>query len=149
MEGPFGLGAVAVEFHAVVIRVVEVERLAHAVVGGTVEADAGLLEAAQGVCERGAVGIENGGVIESGVSGCWRAAAEAFPGVEADVVVVSARGEKRGGGAEALHDFKAEDIAVETDRAFQIRHLEVDVADADAGVDGGRVHAFMMFQGGR
>ncbi len=38
---PFRLGAVAVQFHPVAVRVVEVERLAHAVVAGSGQRDPG------------------------------------------------------------------------------------------------------------
>ena len=129
--GPFGGGAVAVEFDAVLVGVAQIEGFAHAVVGRAFERDAGGDEAAQGVGERGAVGIKNRGVVEAGGAGGGRGAAAAFPGVEADVVMVTAGGDERGLRAEALHEFEAEHVAVEGERAVEVGDLEVDVADAD------------------
>ena len=49
--------------------------------------------------------------------------------------MVAPRRDERGLVAVALHDVEAEDVAVERQRAVDIRHLQVDVADVDAGVD--------------
>ena len=37
--------------------------------------------------------------------------------------------------ADALHHLEAEDALVEGERAVEVRHLEVDVPDVDAGID--------------
>ena len=111
--GPLGFGAVPVEFDSVVVGVVEVEGLADAVVGGSVEGDIGGEEAVECVGERGTGGVEDGEVVEAGGSGRGRGATEGLPGVEADVVVVASGGEEGGGVAEVLGDVEAEDSVVE------------------------------------
>jgi hypothetical protein len=134
--GPFGLGAVAVEFDAILIGVAEVEGFAHAVIRGPVELDAGLDEAAKGIGEGGAVRVKDRGVIEPGGAGRGRASATAFPGVEADVVMVAAGGDEGGLGAEALLEFEPEHAAVKGEGAVKVGDLEVNVTDADGGMEG-------------
>ena len=76
-------------------------------------------------------------MIEPRGSRRGRRAAEALPGVQPDVVMVTAR---RNEGClvtvPPLGQLKAENAAVEPQRPFQVSHLEVDVTDADLGVDG-------------
>jgi hypothetical protein len=52
------------------------------------------------------------------------------------VVVVSPGGDESGLVAVPLHLVEAQNVAVETERAVDVRHLEVDVPDVDARVDG-------------
>jgi len=52
------------------------------------------------------------------------------------MVMVAAGRDERGLGAEALHELEAEHAAVEVQRTRQVGDLQVDVTDADAGVDG-------------
>ena len=47
---------------------------------------------------------------------------------------ISAGGEKSGAGAEALHQLEAKKSAIELERTFDVRDLEVHVADADLGI---------------
>ncbi len=133
---PLGRGAVPVELDAVAIRVAEVERLADAVVGGAFERDARADETAECVGQLGASGVDDREVVETGGSGTGRRATLALPGVEADVVMVAAGGEKCGAGADALGDLEAEDIAVEGEGAIEVGHLEMDVADARFRMNG-------------
>ena len=57
------------------------------------------------------------------------------PGVQADVMVVAAGGDEGRFIAQPLLQLEAEHAAVEVERAVDVRHFEVDVADVDAGVD--------------
>jgi hypothetical protein len=59
----------------------------------------------------------------------------AFPGVETDVMMVSTRGDEGRAGAVALRELEAEHAAVKGQRALQIGHLQMNVADADSGMD--------------
>jgi hypothetical protein len=63
------------------------------VIAGAVERDAGLAQPPQGVTERGTIGISNREMIEAGRAGRRRVAVAAFPGVQADVVVIAAGAE--------------------------------------------------------
>ena len=69
-------------------------------------------------------------MVEAGGAGSGSGAAERFPGVEADVVVVAAGGEEGCGVADALGDLEAEDAVVEGEGAVEVGDAEVDVADA-------------------
>ena len=133
---PFFLRPVAVELDAVLVGIAQIQRLADAVVAGAVELDAGLDHAIQRIRQRRARGIENGGVKQPG--GAWRRrmAALAFPGVEADVMVIAAGRNERRTGAHPLHHLEAEHAAIEPQRAFEIGDLEMDMPDAGAGNDG-------------
>jgi hypothetical protein len=50
-------------------------------------------------------------------------------------MVLSSRGNKRRLRSRALHQFKPKEAAVKRERAFQIGHLQVDVADLNPLVD--------------
>jgi len=117
---------------------VEVEGFADAVVGSAVEGDVGGEEAAEGVGQGCARGIEDGEVIEAGGAGWGRLAAEGLPGVEADVVVVAAGGEEGRGVAHAQRDVEAEDAVIEGEGAVEVGDAEVNVAHAGLGMDSGR-----------
>ena len=134
--GPLAFGAIPVELDTVVVGIVEVEGLADAVVGGSVEGDVGGEEAVQSVGQCCAGGIEDGEVVEAGGSGRWRRAAEALPGVEADVVVVVTCGEECGRVADVLGDLEAENAVVEGEGAVEVGYAEMDVADAGLGMNG-------------
>jgi hypothetical protein len=64
-------------------------------------------------------------------------AAAAFPGVETNVVVIAASGEESRFRATAEHQLETEDTTIESERALEIGHLEMDVANTDTGVDRG------------
>ena len=138
--GPLFLRAIPVEFDAVLIRITQIECFADAMIGGTIERDVGMLQTPEGIGEAGTGGVEDGQVIEAGGAGGRRRAAEAFPGVEANVVMVATCGDERGTVAEALHQLEAQHTAVEAKGAFQVGDLEMDMADADIGVNGEWVH---------
>ena len=70
-------------------------------------------------------------MVQAGRAGWWRLAARALPCVQADVMMITTGSHKRRLLAEALSDFKAEHVAVKGKRAFQIGHLQVNVANPD------------------
>src|SRR5256885_15601843 len=82
--------AIPIELDAVLVRIAQIERLAHAMVARAVERDAGVDQAAQRTRERGAGRVEDRDVIEPGRALRRRRAALAFPGVEPDVMVIAA-----------------------------------------------------------
>ena len=132
---PLGLRAVPVQLDAVLVGIAQVERLADAVVAGPVQRDPGREHAAQGVGQLGPARVENGGVEQPRRAGRRRLSAAALPGVEADMVVVAAGRDEGRLAAVALHQFEAEHAAIEGEGAVEIGHLQVDVADGDAGPD--------------
>src|SRR5580704_11246787 len=152
--GPEVARAIPVEFDAVVVGVAEIDGFANAVVGGAFEGNFCGEDAAKGGGEFRARGVDDGGVVEAGGARWRRVAGETFPGVQADVMVIAAGGEERGGVAHALHNLQAEHAGVELDGALEVADLEVDVADADAwvgdvGLRGlivvrGRTHSFHL-----
>jgi len=131
---PFCARAVVVELDPVAVGVGEVDRDVRAVVDRVAVVEQPL----DRVGELAAVGVEKRDVVEPGVPGRGRRAGGALPGVQADVVVVIAGGEERGvdpGLAPVGDQVEAEDVVVEGDRAVQIGDPQVDVPDADGGVD--------------
>jgi hypothetical protein len=107
----------------------------YAVVGSAVQRDTGTQHAPQAVCKFAPSGIENRQVIESGRTRRRSLAAEAFPGVQADVMVIPTRSQKSRAIADALRNSEAEDIAIKCERTLKIRHLQVDMTDTGLRVD--------------
>lgn len=136
VDGPVGAGAIPVELDTVLVGVAEVECFTDAVVGCTVELNAGSEQATEGVAEGCARGIDDGEVIEPRGAGRGGLAAETFPGVEADMMVIAAGGEEGSGIAHALGDVEAEDTVIEGQGAVEVGNAEMDVTHADAGMNG-------------
>ncbi len=67
-----------------------------------------------------------------------RMSAQAFPRVQPDVMMITARADKRRARSHALRQFKSQHSAIKSQRPLQIRDLEVDMPDPDAGTDGTR-----------
>jgi len=111
------------------------------VVGGALERDSGFDEAAKGVGEIGAGGVKDGEVVEAGGAGRGGMAVGAFPGVQPDMLVVSAGGDEGGRAAHLLHELESEDAAVEIEGAGERGDFEVHVSNASAGGDARAGHA--------
>src|SRR5258708_29764261 len=75
-------------------------------------------------------------MVEPRRAGRRRRAAQALPGVQPDVMVISARRDEGRALAEALGQLEAEHAAIESQRPLDLRDLEVYVADANLGIDG-------------
>ena len=132
---PLLFGAIPVQFDAVAFRVAQIDGFAHAVVGRAFERNLRHEHSAKSFRERGARGIHDRGVVQTSGAARWERAAEAFPGVERDVVVIATRGEKHGSFPEPLGDLKPEDPGVELQRAVEIGHFQVYVADSHVRVN--------------
>ncbi len=67
----------------------------------------------------------------------WRRrwTARALPRVQSDVMMITARRKKRRLFAVALRHLKAQYITPEPERAFKVGNLQVDMADADSGIN--------------
>ena len=68
-------------------------------------------------------------MIKASRTAYWRWAAKALPGIQSNVMVVSASREKSGGIADTLSDRKYEYVTVEGERAVEIGDLKVDMAN--------------------
>jgi hypothetical protein len=122
---------------AVLVGITQVKRLAHAVVGGPVEANAGLVYTPEGVGQCRPGGVQNRHVVQPRRA-WWRWGTPAtFPRIQPDVVVVPARRHKRRLGAETLHEGKPQHVDVKGQRAFEVGDFQVHMPDAGTGIDGG------------
>ncbi len=126
---PFLARAIAIQLDPVVIRIGEIDRLTHAMIRRTMYLHAGLKQAPNGPRQILARWIANSDVIQPGVAGGRGRPAEALPGVETDVMVIAAGGDEGGLTPVPLHQLETEDVDVKGERAFQVGHLEVHVAD--------------------
>src|SRR5690349_14919351 len=72
-------------------------------------------------------------MIEAGVMRGRRRSAEAFPGVEAEVVVIVPRGKEGCAVAKSGHQIEAQYSTIELQRAIEAAHFQVHVADTGAG----------------
>jgi hypothetical protein len=140
---PLGARAVVVELDAVAVRIGQVDRDGAAVVGGVVDRELVVEQAAHGAAELAAVGVEERDVVETGVPlRRWRTA-RAVQAVQADVVVVVAGREQHHVEADLARirrHGQAERVAVERKRAIEVGDAQVHVSDAHRGVDGFLVH---------
>src|SRR5215218_856763 len=140
---PLPARPVVVELDAVAVGVVQVHRHRAAVVGGMVGREAVVDEAADRLCQLAPVRVDERDVVEPGVVGVGGRRPGALERVQADVVVVVACRQKDGRQAPRPavgDDLEAEGVAVERQRAVDVHHAEVDMADADGGVDGFVAH---------
>src|SRR3954465_4891112 len=127
---PLRLRTVAVELDSVLIRVAQVKCFAHAMIGGTIEGNAGLDHATQRIAQSRARGIKDCQVIQTRGSCSGRRTAFALPGIQPDMVVVSAGRDECGRVAHALHDLESQHADVKAERAFKVRDLQMHMADA-------------------
>src|ERR1700709_2786256 len=98
-------------------------------VAGAVELDARLAHAMQRIGERGAGRVQNRGVKQPGGAGRRWMAALALPGVQPDVVVITARRNECRLVAVTLHDLEAEHAAIKSQRAVEIGDFEMNMPD--------------------
>src|ERR1700675_1348126 len=79
-------------------------------------------------------------MVEPGGARRRRGASAALPGVQPDMVVVAA-GRDEGGAGPAGGQRKSQHAAIEIERPLQVCDLEVDVADLDPVIDGGKAQS--------
>src|ERR1039458_8914135 len=103
--------------------------------------DACRQQSAQRIRQQCARRIQDGHVIQTRRSRRWRRTAFAFPRVQPDVVMVAASRNEGPLRAETLLQFKAEHLTIKFQRAFEIGHLKMNVADADTRINGLSVHS--------
>ena len=149
LRGHCSFGPVPIQLDAVLVGIAQIERFADAVIAGAVERNAGLDHAMQRVRQRGAGRIKNRGVKQPRRSRRRRMAAFAFPGVQADVVVIAAGRNERRAGAQALHQFEAEHAAIKSQRAIEIGDLEMNMPDPRSRDDGRGFSGMVCSVGGR
>src|SRR5215218_9255798 len=133
--GPLVARTVAIELDAVAVRVVQVDRLADAVVARAGQRHAGVDDSSHRVGERLSVGVADRRMEETGRVARRRRRAFRLPRAQTDVVVIPAGSDERRLLAVAVHHLEAEDAAVEADRTLEVADLEVNVSDVDAGID--------------
>src|ERR1700674_32330 len=104
-------------------------------IGGAVERDVSRGQSSQRIGQRGARRIESREMKQAGAIRRRRRTAGALPRIQPDVMMIATGGNERGLLAGALHQFEAEDSAIESERSFEVGHLEMDVTYADAGIN--------------
>ena len=127
---------VPIELESIAVGVAEIQGLADPVIGRTLEGNGGLVEPAQGVRQRGAVGVPDREVVEPGCALRWRGGTATLPRVEADVVMVAAGAQKRRRVAHPLRDLESQHAVVEREGPLEVGNLQVHVADVHARIDG-------------
>src|SRR5258708_25058690 len=137
LPGPLLLGTVPGQLEAVLVGLPTVKSLVSPVVVHSVQRPVRGDKPAQRVTEGGSRRIADGDVVEPRRSGRWRRAAFRLPGVEPEVMVVSAGGQEQGG-RHAEHDVEPEDLDVEVMDAVDVSRLQMNVSDVDARRDRSR-----------
>jgi hypothetical protein len=121
------LWPIAIQFHAVAVRIAQVERLAHPVIGRALQPYARRNQPPQCIRQRRPIGINDSVMIEPGGAIGRRRAAQAFPCIQGNVMVITTGGEECSLVAYTLHQFKAKNVPVKSDSAFKISNLQVHV----------------------
>src|SRR5215469_11927377 len=111
---------VPIEFHAVLVRIAQVNSLAHSVIGRAVECDTRADHSLQRITKLGAGWVKNCQVVKSGRARRWRRAAETFPSVKTDVVMITSGRDERGFAAVAGCKFEAKHVAIEPKRPLKV-----------------------------
>src|SRR4029453_15263819 len=94
-----------------------------------------LHQASKGLGQGGAGRIQNREMIKAGCALLrWRPIA-AFPGIEPNVMMITARGNKRCFFAKALCELEPKNAAVKIERPLQISHLQMHMPDVHARTD--------------
>ena len=103
---------------------------------GAVKGNPCCRHAPKGVGEIGTGWIQDRQMVEaSGSRRGWRST-PALPGVQPDMVVIAASSDERRGRPEALRELKAQYVAIKAQRPIQVRNPEMNVANANVGMNG-------------
>ena len=140
---PFFLRPIPIQFHAVVIRIAQIECFAHAMIRRSFERDACLLQPPQRIRQFRPRRIQDGQMIKPRRSRRRRLAAGTLPGIQSDVMMIPARREKCRRRSETLRQLKPKHITIKSKGALQVRHLQMHVAHPDIGMNCFRGHALM------
>src|SRR5438309_5166332 len=134
---PLVLRPVPCQLEPIAVGVAQVERFVRAVVVDAVEGPTGFGQASQRVTEVGARRIEDRDVVQAGRAGGRGRPALRLPRVEAQVVVISTRGQEQRIG-HAKNHIEAKDADVEGVDPVDVCRLEMNVADPGSGSDRSR-----------
>src|SRR5882724_482025 len=94
-----------------------------------------LHQPSESIGQGGTGGIQNREMIKAGRA-LWRCRPIAtLPGVESDVMMITARGNKGRFFAMALCELEPKNAAVKIERALQMSHLQMHMPDVHAGTD--------------
>lgn len=127
--------SIPVKFDSVFVRIAQVERLAYTVITRAIERDSSRHQPPQRITERRTRGIQNREMKQTRAARRRRCSTGTFPRVETDMMMISASRDECRLRPEALHQLEAEHATIESERAIDIRHLQVHMADARLRVD--------------
>jgi hypothetical protein len=126
---PFGLRLVPVKLYAVAVRIAQVQRFAHPMIAGAVKLYPFGQKPLQRIGEVGTCRIENCQMIKARSSWRRRPSALALPGVEPDVVMITAGRDECCLRSVFLHQLESQDAAVELECAIKIGNFQMNMAD--------------------
>lgn len=120
---------VPIKFHPVLIRITQVQGLAHSMVCDTLERDLVLHQTGISTSQVPPLRVQNRKVVETATANRCRRTLCTLPGVEPDVVMVSTGGEKGGRASETLRNGETKYVAIEVDGSIKVRNLEMNMTD--------------------
>src|SRR5436305_13939022 len=94
-----------------------------------------LHQASKSLRQGGAGRIQNREMIEAGCARWWWRPVTALPSVKSDMMMITARGNKRCVFAVSLCQLKSENAAVKIERPLQISHLQIQIAELHDWLD--------------
>jgi len=128
--------SIPIELDAILVGIPQIQGLADAVIRRAVQHDTRGGDAAKSVGKLGPGRIEDREMVQARASGRRRRAPTTLPGVQPDMVMITAGSHERRSWTEPLRELKAEHVAIEAERAIQVRYPEMNMPDADLWMNG-------------
>ena len=129
------LWPVAIQFHAVLIRIAQVNRFAHAMVRCPIQRDPRVKHPAQSFRQCSTRGIDNRRVIQPCSSRRRRRAAQALPSIHSQMMVITGRRKKRRALPKPLRHLKSQNPAIKVQRPRNIRHPQMYMPNVHARIN--------------
>ena len=92
-------------------------------IGSAIQSDTGADDSLESVRQLGPSGVKNCHMVKPSAAGGGRRAAETFPGVEPEVVVIASGRDEGGAAPVADRELKSKNATIETKRPFKVRNF--------------------------
>src|SRR5579875_1749670 len=120
---------VPIQFHAIAIRIVQINRFRYAMVAGSGDGVAGSYQSRENLCQLLAGGIQDSKMVQAGCMQGSSRSMMAVPRIQSDMVMIAA-GRKKDRLMSVTHgNFKTQQVVIESKRFFQISNFQMHVPD--------------------
>jgi hypothetical protein len=135
---------IPIKLHAIPIRITQIQRLAHAMIGCSLEPHSRIDQPLQSIRQLPPRRIHNRQMIKPSRSRSRRRPTRTLPRIQPNMVVIPARGKKHSRVSIPLRHRKPQHVPVEPKRPFQVRHLQMHMPNSRLWMN--LSHINQMFQ---